>query len=40
MLLMFVNMVQAKVQAYKQMKKSAEEYKKMMQGDQQDFPTI
>ena len=40
MLLMFVNMVQSKVQAYKQMKKSAEEYKKMMQGDQQDFPTI
>lgn len=39
-LLMFVNMVQSKIQAYKQMRKSAEEYKKMLQQNDNEFPTI
>lgn len=38
-LLMFANMVQAKIQAYKQTRKSMEEYKKMLQGDNE-IPTI
>lgn len=39
-LLMFVNMIQSKIQAYKQMRKSAEEYKKMMQGTNNEYPSI
>ncbi|MDO4755512.1 MAG: hypothetical protein Q4A54_04145, partial [Parabacteroides sp.] len=39
-LLMFVNMVTAKIQAYKQLKKSAEEYKKMIAGDEEEYPSI
>lgn len=39
-LLMFINMVQSKIQAYKQMRKSAEEYKKMMQDNDDEYPSI
>ena len=39
-LLMFVNMVQSKIQAYKQMRKSAEEYKKMLQRNDNEYPSI
>lgn len=39
-LLMFVNMVQSKIQAYKQMRKSAEEYKKMLRGGDNEYPSI
>ena len=39
-ILMFFNMIHAKIQAYKQMRKSAEEYKKMMQGGGNDYPSI
>ena len=39
-LLMFVNMIYSKIQAYKQMRKSAEEYKKMLQRNENEFPTI
>lgn len=39
-LLMFINMIQAKIQAYKQMRKSAEEYKKMLQGGDDEYPSI
>lgn len=38
-LLMFANMVQAKIQAYKQMRKSMQEYKKML-NPQDEIPTI
>lgn len=38
--LMFFNMIQSKIQAYKQMRKSAEEYKKMLSGNQDEYPTI
>lgn len=39
-LLMFVNMIQSKIQAYKQMRKSAEEYKKMLQRNDNEYPSI
>lgn len=39
-ILMFVNMVQAKIQAYKQLKKSAEDYMKALRGGDDDIPTI
>lgn len=39
-LLMFINMVTAKIQAYKQLKKSAEEYKKMIAGNEEEYPSI
>ena len=39
-ILMFFNMIQAKIQAYKQMRKSAEEYKKMLQGGDDEYPSI
>ena len=39
-LLMFINMIQSKVQAYKQMRKSAEEYKKMLQRNDNEYPSI
>lgn len=39
-LLMFINMVQSKIQAYRQMRKGAEEYKKMMQRNDNEYPTI
>ena len=39
-LLMFVNMIQSKIQAYKQMRKSAEEYKKMLQRNENEYPSI
>ena len=39
-LLMFVNMIYSKIQAYKQMRKSAEEYKKMLQRNENECPTI
>ena len=39
-LLMFVNMVYSKIQAYKQMRKSAEEYERMLQRNDNEFPTI
>lgn len=39
-ILMFVNMVQAKIQAYKQLKKSAEDYMKAVRGGDDDIPSI
>lgn len=39
-ILMFLNMIQSKIQAYKQMRKSAEEYKKMLQGGEDEYPSI
>ena len=39
-LLMFANMIQSKIQAYKQMRKSAEEYKKMIEGNNNEYPSI
>lgn len=39
-LLMFINMVQSKIQSYKQLRKSAEEYKKAMQANDDDIPSI
>lgn len=39
-ILMFINMVQSKIQAYKQLKQSAEEYQKAMQGSDDDIPSI
>ncbi len=39
-ILMFINMIQSKIQAYKQMRKSAEEYKKMMQENENEYPSI
>lgn len=39
-LLMFVNMVLSKIQAYKQIRKSAEEYKKMLQKNENEYPSI
>jgi hypothetical protein len=33
-------MVTAKIQAYKQLKKSAEEYKKMIAGNEEEYPSI
>jgi len=38
--LMFVNMIYSKIQAYKQIRKSAEEYKQMLQRNDNEFPTI
>lgn len=39
-ILMFINMVHAKIQSYKQLRKSAEEYKKAMMGNDEDIPSI
>lgn len=39
-LLMFINMVQSKIQSYRQLRKSAEEYKKAMQANDDDIPSI
>lgn len=39
-ILMFVNMVQSKIQAYKQLKKSAEDYMKAVRGGDDDIPSI
>lgn len=39
-LLMFVSMVQAKIQSFKQMRKSADEYKKMLQRNDNEYPSI
>ena len=39
-ILMFVNMVQAKIQAYKQLKKSAEDYMKAVRGGDDEIPSI
>ena len=40
MLLMFANMVQAKIQAFKQMRKSAQEYKELLKKSEEDIPSI
>jgi hypothetical protein len=39
-ILMFVNMVQAKIQAYKQLKKSTEDYIKAVRGGDDEIPSI
>ena len=39
-ILMFVNMIQAKIQAYKQLKKSAKDYMKAIRGGDDDIPSI
>lgn len=39
-ILMFINMVHAKIQSYKQLRKSAEEYKKALMGNDEDTPSI
>ena len=39
-ILMFFNMVQAKIQMIKQASKKAKEYEEMMKGNQDDYPTI
>ena len=39
-ILMFANMVQTKIQAYKQLKKSAEDYMKAIRGGEDDIPSI
>ncbi|MBR6699352.1 MAG: hypothetical protein IKL71_04960 [Bacteroidaceae bacterium] len=39
-ILMFINMVHAKIQSYKQLRKNAEEYKKAMMGNDEDIPSI
>jgi hypothetical protein len=40
MLLMFANMVQAKIQAFKQMRKSAKEYQELLKKNEEDIPSI
>lgn len=40
MLLMFANMVQAKIQAFKQMRKSAKEYQELLKKTEEDIPSI
>lgn len=40
MLLMFANMVQAKIQAFKQMRKSAKEYQEILKKNEEDIPSI
>lgn len=40
MLLMFANMVQAKIQAFRQMRKSAQEYKELLKKNEEDIPSI
>lgn len=39
-ILMFINMVHAKIQSYKQLRKSAEEYKKVLMGNDEETPSI
>lgn len=39
-ILMFINMVHAKIQSYKQLHKSAEEYKKALMGNDEETPSI
>lgn len=39
-ILMFINMVHAKIQSYKQLRKSAEEYKKALMGNDEETPSI
>ena len=40
MLLMFANMVQAKIQAFKQVRKSAKEYQELLKKTEEDIPSI
>ena len=40
MLLMFANMVQSKIQAIKQMRKSAKEYKELLKKNEEEIPSI
>ena len=40
MLLMFANMVQAKIQAFKQMRKSAKEYQELLKKNEEEIPSI
>lgn len=40
MLLMFANMVQSKIQAIKQMRKSAEDYKELLKKNEEEIPSI
>ena len=40
MLLMFANMVQAKIQAFQQMRKSAKEYQELLKKNEEEIPSI
>jgi hypothetical protein len=40
MLLMFANMVQAKIQAFKQMRKSVKEYQELLKKNEEEIPSI
>lgn len=40
MLLMFANMIQAKIQAFKQMRKSAKEYQELLKKNEEEIPSI
>jgi hypothetical protein len=37
---MFANMVQSKIQAIKQMRKSAKEYKELLKKNEEEIPSI